>query len=172
MNAGRFEECQGMGKSFGYNRNETAENYRSTTELLRLLIDTVSRGGNVLLDIGPTADGRIPAIMEQRLLEMGEWLAVNGEAIYGTIPWDKAPEMEDVRFTRKDSVVYAICLKWPGSELLIPNTAGAKTIKASLLGYGQPLTASADVDTVRVQVPCIPADQMPCRHAYVFKLEM
>lgn len=171
MNAGRFEECQGMGKSFGYNRNETAENYRSATELLHLLIDTVSRGGNLLLDIGPTADGRIPAIMEQRLLDMGEWLTVNGEAIYGTTPWDKAPEMEDVRFTQKGNAVYAICLKWPGAELLIPNTAGASAVKASLIGHPQPLTASIDADVIHLQVPCIPVDEMPCRHAYVIKVE-
>ena len=172
MKAGRFEECQGMGKSFGYNRNETAENYRGTTELLHLLIDTVSRGGNLLLDIGPGADGRIPVIMEQRLLEMGEWLTVNGEAIYGTTPWDNAPEMENVRFTQKNGVVYAVCLKWPGTELALPNTAGATTAQVSLLGYGQPLQSAVDTDTIRIQVPCIPVDTMPCRHAYVFKLQL
>ena len=160
MQAGRFEECQGMGKSFGYNRNETAENYRSTTELLRLLIDTVSRGGNLLLDIGPSADGRIPVIMEQRLLEMGEWLAVNGEAIYGTTPWDNAPEMEEVRFTQKDGVVYAICLKWPGPELHLPNTTGLQAVNASLVGYAQPLEATVDAEGIHVQVPCISVEDL------------
>ena len=115
-----YEECQGMGKSFGYNRNERAENYRSTTELLHLLIDNVSRGGNLLLDIGPSADGRIPTVMEQRLLEMGEWLAVNGEAIYGTHALADAPKLEQVRFTAKDKTTYAICLKWPGASLELP----------------------------------------------------
>ncbi len=174
MQAGRFEECQGMGKSFGYNRNETAESYRGTAELLRLLIDTVSRGGNLLLDIGPGADGRIPVIMEQRLLEMGEWLAINGEAIYGTVPWDKAPEIENVRFTQKDGAIYAICLKWPGEALDIPNIVGLHGASAYMLGYSPPLPLDtlAGSDVIRVQVPCIPTDKMPCRHAYVFKLEM
>jgi alpha-L-fucosidase len=104
MEKGLFEECQGMGKSFGYNRNENADNYRSAADLLHLLIDTVSRGGNLLLDIGPTADGRIPEIMQQRLLEMGVWLDVNGEAIYETTNWADAPEMDKVRFTQKTTL--------------------------------------------------------------------
>ena len=171
MAQGRFEECQGMGKSFGYNRNETADNYRSTTELLHLLIDTVSRGGNLLLDIGPTADGRIPEIMEQRLLEMGEWLSVNGEAIYGSTRWDDAPEVENVRFTFKDDVVYAICLAWPGEELVLPNTIGVDNVVATLVGYPEDLALTVTAESVAVEVPCIPFDKMPCHHAWVFRFE-
>lgn len=82
-----WEENRGIGKSFGYNRVETFDDYNTAQELVFMLVDIVSRGGNFLLDIGPTADGRIPVIMEARLAEMGEWLDLNGEAIFGTRRW-------------------------------------------------------------------------------------
>src|SRR5690349_13476862 len=79
-----WEENRGLGFSYGYNRNEDLEDYATGQRLLLMLIDTVSRGGNLLLNIGPTADGRIPVVMQDRLAFLGQWLAVNGEAIYGT----------------------------------------------------------------------------------------
>jgi alpha-L-fucosidase len=73
-----------MGFSYGLNRAEELNDYKSARNLVFLLVDTVSRGGNLLLDIGPASDGTIPVIMQQRLVEMGDWLKVNGVAIYGT----------------------------------------------------------------------------------------
>jgi alpha-L-fucosidase len=82
-----WEEDRGMGHSYGYNRAENLEDYRSAQELILMLIDVVSRGGNLCLDIGPRADGTIPVIMQERLLAIGAWLDTNGEAIYGTRMW-------------------------------------------------------------------------------------
>jgi len=82
-----FEENRGMGFSYGYNRNEDIWDYNSTQSLVLQLVDKVSRGGNFLLDVGPDEHGKIPPIMQERLLQIGDWMKVNNESIYNTVRW-------------------------------------------------------------------------------------
>lgn len=97
-----WEESQGIGHSYGYNRNEQLSDYKSSRKLILTLVDIVARGGNLLLDIGPTADGRIPVIMQQRLVDMGNWLKINGEAIYETTAWKQSYQWSTGRMPKKE----------------------------------------------------------------------
>lgn len=101
-----WEENQGIGHSYGYNRNEQLEDYKSSRNLILMLVDIVSRGGNLLLDIGPTADGRVPVIMQQRLTDMGNWLSQNGEAIYGTTAWKQSRQWSEGKQPQKNGVSF------------------------------------------------------------------
>ncbi len=168
--AHKWEECRGIGGSFGYNRNENLEHYMTSEALVHMLVDIVSKGGNLLLNIGPTADGRIPVIMQQRLHDMGDWLKVNGEAIYGTQPIGGAPTSGDVRYTRKGDAVYAIALKWPGGRLAVPNVRLGRGARVTLLGRDEAIAWKPQGGGIAFSAPALTVDEVPSRYAYVFKI--
>lgn len=137
-----WEECRGIGQSFGYNRNENLEDYMSSDKLIHSLIQIVSKGGNFLLNIGPTADGRIPVIMQQRLKDLGKWLKVNGDAIYGSERWNNAATASKdstVFFTKKGKDLYVICSEWP-EQLAISGISKPKRV--TMLGYNGNINSS------------------------------
>jgi len=100
-----WAECRGLGRSFGLNRNEPLENYMTSDELIRHFCVLVAAGGGMTLNVGPAADGKIPLLQQERLLELGKWLDINGEAIYGTRPYKKFYEMKLVTISRIDSII-------------------------------------------------------------------
>ena len=165
--------------------------YKSTNRLIDGLVDIVSKNGNLLLNITPRANGEIPDAVKQRLLEMGEWLKINGEAIYGSRPWQVFGEgptkvaeghfgerkikeftASDIRFTTKDNALYAICLDWPGDKLtikLLGSTIPFLTEKISsikLLGSDDKIKWLRHENGLTLQMP----QTKPCQYAYSFKI--
>ncbi len=165
-----WEENRGVGHSFGYNRNEDLSHYLTSRAVVHLLVDVVSRGGNLLLNVGPTADGRIPVVMQQRLTDLGAWLQTNGEGIYGTRRWREAADGPRVRYTAKGSTVYAIALDHPGRELVLRAPQASSGTAVTLLGHPAPLRWRAEGGRLWVEVPPVAPDDPALRHAYVFRL--
>ncbi|MFC1639388.1 alpha-L-fucosidase [Gemmatimonadota bacterium] len=172
-----WEESRGMGRSYGYNRAENINHYRTSKELVHELIDVVSRGGNLLLNVGPTADGRIPVIMQQRLRDIGTWLRINGEAIYGTRPWTgsgRRPTAGDslsaVRFTRNGPDLYAHLLEWPEGEVRIDGLESTEDLTVELLGFVGDVEWRVEDGTLFVVPPLMSPRQVPSTYAYVFKI--
>jgi alpha-L-fucosidase len=139
--------------------------YRPVGEIVRELVDIVSKNGNMLLNVPPKADGTLDEATERILEDIGRWMDVTGEAIYGTRPWHVYGE-GDVRFTHKGNVLYAVALEWPERELRI-TSLGERGVRAvSLLGSAEPLSWVLDERGLIVQVPL----QKPCEHAYAFRI--
>jgi alpha-L-fucosidase len=155
----KWESCRGIGASFGYNQLEGPEQYQTVENLVRMLVDIVSKNGNLLLNIGPTAAGEIPAVQRQRLEGLGEWLRVNGEAIFDTRPWVRAAGETDagvpVRFTQSGDALYATLLGAPPSGPL--TLSGIHAIPGSdvrLLSHsGQPLAWEQTENGLTITMP-------------------
>jgi alpha-L-fucosidase len=176
-------------RSWGYIQNH---DYRSVDSIVDDLVDIVSKNGALLLNIGPRPDGTIPEPQEKILLDIGQWLKVNGEAIYGTRPWkifgegptqvvggsfkdtaNKPFTGEDIRFTTKGDTIYAIALAWPegGRLTVISLASGAKyapgKIQAvDLLGSGAQLKWSQGASGLTVELPA----PKPCDYAFAFRI--
>jgi alpha-L-fucosidase len=171
INPKKWEECRGLGQSFGYNRAEGEAQTIAPDKLIYLLVDIVSKNGNLLLDVGPEADGTIPAVQLDRLKALGAWLDQNGEAIYGTRPWTRAEGKTsdgiDVRFTQKNSTLYATLMgDVKGSAVTVTSLKAKPGTKIQLLGYKKPLPWSQVGEDVKINLP----SSLPGKYAYVLKI--
>jgi alpha-L-fucosidase len=171
------------------------DEFRSPSSLVHDLVDIVSKNGNLLLNVGPRPDGTLTDPVVRLLEDLGAWLAVNGEAVYGTRPWktygegptgipqafqeraQQAYTADDVRFTTKDNVLYAVCLGWPddGRVTIRALASGSKIPAAAirdvaLLGAGGDLAWSQDERSLNLQLP----EQKPASRAeaYTFKITL
>lgn len=168
----KWEECRGVGRSFGLNRLEGDKQTIAPEALVHLLIDIVSKNGNLLLDVGPEPDGTIPPIQVDRLRRLGDWLQQNGEAIFATRPWTrsegKTADGIDVRFTRKGEALYAILLGKPqGDSVTLKDVPAPKRGHATFMGVPGQLSLSQQQGDLKVALP----DALPGQYAWAIKLE-
>ena len=164
-----WETCMTMGTHWGYNKNDV--NLKSSSELIRMLIDITSKGGNFLLNVGPTGEGLFPERNVQRLAEIGKWMKVNGEAIHGTTPgpFPQAPAWG--RVTRKPGKLYLHVFDWPkDGKLNVPGLT-AKVNTAYLLANAKrmALTTTARAGGLEVAVPAEAPD--PVASVVVLEVE-
>jgi alpha-L-fucosidase len=154
----KWEATRGIGYSFGYNRNEDISNYLSVEKLVRSFVDIVSKNGNLLLNVGPKADGTIPKLQQERLMGLGAWLEVNGDAIFDTRPWTVAEGTAGgevpLRFTQKAETLYAVALDAvsPG-ELALDGLVASDEAEVRLLGCESPLAYRQRESGVVVTIP-------------------
>jgi alpha-L-fucosidase len=151
-----WESCMTMNDHWGYNKND--KNFKSAAEMLRMLADIASKGGNYLLNIGPTADGVFPQESIDRLKEIGKWMKINGESIYGTqaspfknLTWGRCTQKQMTGSTR----LYLHVFDWPADQkLFIPGLA-SKPIRALLLSDAsqEEIPFTIDPGGITLQVP-------------------
>jgi alpha-L-fucosidase len=165
-----WESCMTMNDSWGF--KEADRHWKSDTTLIWNLVETACKGGNFLLNVGPNSEGVIPAASVERLLAMGDWLKVNGEAVYNTAVYRTPEEGGNLRYTRSrdGKTVYAIRLGWPGSELRLSSVPVPAGSKITLLGSSVPLAWTQENGAVRIELPEALGRKLPCRIAYVFKM--
>ncbi|OQV17344.1 Alpha-L-fucosidase [Hypsibius exemplaris] len=174
----KWENCMTMDAiAWGYRRNISNADVLSINELVATLAATVSCGGNLLLNVGPTADGTIIPVFQERLTQMGQWLKVNGEAIYKTVPWSSQNDTltHDVWYTSKKSAdgvdVYAIVLNWSANATVV---LGAPKLSAntviSMLGYSASLKYRTVEQGVEIVLPRL--QDVPAAQAWGYVLKM
>jgi alpha-L-fucosidase len=172
--------------SWGYAEGDT---YKSPDEIVQLLADVVSKNGNLLLNIGPKADGTIPQPAQDILHAIGQWMHANGEAIYGTRPWQRFGEgptqvvagtmqdtktkpytADDFRFTSKDGHLYAIEMAWPssGQAWIHSITPALKVTSVTMLDGGKAIAFEQRADGLHLTLPAQPAGA----HVYAYRVDM
>ena len=167
----KWEATRGIGYSFGYNRNEGPEQCISVSELVHSFVDIVSKNGNLLLNVGPMADGTIPDLQRERLLGLGQWLDLNGEAVFGTRPWIYAAartrEGIEVRFTQNGRALYAILLDKPkGAQVTLQSLLVDEGTTVQLLGQDGALDWQQDGEDLTIMLP----ETLPDSPAYALRL--
>lgn len=168
-----WAECRGIGRSFALNRNEPLSNYLTSDSLIRHFVKLVAAGGGMTLNVGPEADGTIPMLQQERLLDLGRWLSVNGEAIYDSRPCRRMCSRDStVFFTSRQNNTYAIMTRIPGKTVTLSNMpAPKKDMKITLLGCNKELKWRYLGNKLTIKLDNITfADLAQVQAAWVFKM--
>ena len=166
-----WETCMTMGQKWSYKPNDE---YKSVHQLVQLLIKIVSRGGNFLLNIGPGPEGDFDPIAYDRLKGIGDWMQINGEAIYNTKPVKPYHENK-IAFTQKGKNVYVFYLpdedeKNMPARVMISSMQPVKGSQVFLLGYGKPLKWEKDDKGIVIDIPKSKQKFPVCKNAWTFKI--
>jgi alpha-L-fucosidase len=182
-----FESCITLDKhSWGANRRSSAPDYLTSKELLYVLVQTISRNGNFLLNVGPSADGTINPIMVERLLQMGDWLLVNGDAVFNTRSWTSCAEDDDTIFYTRSigqvdgDVLYVFLTDWKKTvHLTCPEPTPSTRVRMlgvqGVMDFATPSDFSAEMIsekwTISITLPLLTPDIVPCEHVWVLAIE-
>jgi alpha-L-fucosidase len=170
-----WEECRGISQSFGYNWQDTEENVISSKAFIEMFVDIVAKGGNLLLIVNLDGQGALPKTQENRLLDIGKWLKVNGEGIYATRSYAQQAE-SSVSYTQsKDGqYLYAIVKEWPGRELHLKGVNPAKGSKIKMLGDDLSFNWINTKDGISIDVPAKLQDikNRPCEYVWILKIRL
>ncbi|KAM4795358.1 tissue alpha-L-fucosidase [Rhinophrynus dorsalis] len=172
----KWEKCTSIDYySWGYRRNIQINQLMSERAIVSELVQTVSFGGNYLLNVGPSKEGLIMPIFQERLLAVGKWLSINGEAIYATKPWRVQKENGSicVWYTSKDPTVYSIFMNWPEDNVLkLQSPKVTSTTNVTMLGLSGYLKWKPSGDLgLNVLLPPIPPGAFPVETGWVLRLD-
>jgi len=149
-----WESCMTINGTWGYNKHDN--NWKSSSELIQNLVDITAKGGNYLLNVGPTGSGTIPEPSIVRLKDIGEWIKTNGQGIYGTIRHSDYKQGDSIRFTknRNNDTIYAFKLGDIHQSLTIHKIVPKKGSSIYLLGLKEPLEWSYSEEAgLRISIP-------------------
>jgi alpha-L-fucosidase len=165
--AGDWETCMTMNNTWGFRSYD--HDWKSTETLVRNLVDIASKGGNFLLNIGPTSDGLIPEPSIERLQAVGAWMKANGTAIYGTRKSPLKVQPAWGRVTQKDNTLYLHVFDWPADGNLVVPGLKDQIASASLLATGEKLKVASSSAGVTVAVPAAAPDKISTTVVLEFK---
>lgn len=171
----KWEVCRSISPAFGYNWTDNEENSQTSEELIKMFIGIVAGNGNLLLVINPDGSGKLSDLQKDRLIELGNWLKVNGEGIYATRAYKTLKDGSNFFTTSKDGkYLYIHCTEWPGKTLNVKDISPVGGSRITMLGINSPLRWRKSGDVMQVTIPNSLQNESnrPAKYAWVLKVQI